>query len=49
MLNYYEWGLPQSISLGLSIDRWLQILCNLENINSIANPLSLDYVKRRKL
>ncbi|MBQ3021055.1 MAG: hypothetical protein IJD92_02370 [Bacilli bacterium] len=49
MLDYYEWGLPQSISLGLSIDRWLQMLCNLENINSIANPLSLDYVKRRKL
>lgn len=49
MLDYYNWGLPQSISLGLSIDRWLQMLCNIENINSIANPLSLDYVKRRKL
>lgn len=49
MLDYYEWGLPYSISLGLSIDRWLQMLCNLDNINSISNPISLDYVKRRKL
>lgn len=45
-LGYYEWGVPSTVSLGLSIDRWLQMLCGIENINSIANPLSLDYVKR---
>lgn len=49
MLDYYDWGVPQSISFGLSIDRWLQMLCDLDNIQSIANPISLDYVKRRKL
>lgn len=48
-LDYYEWGLPLTISLGLSIDRWLQMLCDIENINSVSNPLSLDYVRRRKI
>lgn len=52
-LNYFKWGLPSTTSFGLSIDRWLQMMLNQENINSIANPLSLDYkkvfIKRRKI
>lgn len=44
-LNYFKWGLPSTTSFGLSIDRWLQMMLNQENINSIANPLSLDYKK----
>lgn len=44
-LNYFKWGLPSTTSFGLSIDRWLQMMLNQENINSIANPLGLDYKK----
>lgn len=44
-LNYFNWGLPCTTSFGLSIDRWLQMMLKLQNINSIANPLSLDYNK----
>ena len=47
-LSYFEWGLPSTTSLGLSIDRWLQMLLDFENINSIANPIGLDYQKKRK-
>lgn len=44
-LNYFKWGLPSTTSFGLSIDRWLQLMLNQESINSIANPLELDYKK----
>ena len=47
-MSYFKWGLPDSTSLGLSIDRWLQLFLGLENINSIANPIGLDYVKKRR-
>lgn len=46
-LDYFEWGLPNSTSFGLSIDRWMQNMLGEENINSVANPIELDYVKRR--
>lgn len=42
-LNYFEWGVPTTISMGLSIDRWLQMLLDMENICLIANPIGLDY------
>ena len=45
-LDYFKWGLPNTTSFGLSIDRWLQLLLNKESISSIANPLQLDYMKR---
>ena len=48
-MSYFEWGLPPTISLGLSIDRWLQMLMDLNNINSIANPISLDYKRRIRI
>lgn len=46
-MDYFEWGLPNTISFGLSIDRWLQMLLNFDNINSIANPIELNYVKKK--
>lgn len=48
-LTYFEWGLPATASLGLSIDRWLQMLLDFENIISIANPIALDYQKKMKV
>lgn len=48
-MSYVEWGLPSTISLGLSIDRWLQMLLDINNINSIANPIALDHPKTRRL
>lgn len=45
-LKYFEWGLPSTTSLGLSIDRWLQMLLDFDNINTIANPIGLDYTKK---
>ena len=48
-MSYIEWGLPSTVSLGLSIDRWLQMLLDINNINSIANPIVLDYPKTRRL
>ncbi len=45
-LNYIKWGLPSSVSLGLSIDRWLQVLLNIPNLNTMANPIALDYPKK---
>lgn len=42
-LTYFEWGVPSTISMGLSIDRWLQMLLDMENIYLIANPIGLDY------
>mgnify|MGYP003337176678 CR=1 FL=1 len=45
-MSYFEWGIPKSISLGLSIDRWLQMLLDLNHINSIANPIELDFKRR---
>lgn len=46
-MDYFEWGLPNTISFGLSIDRWLQMLLDFENINSIANPIELNYIKKK--
>ena len=48
-MSYIEWGLPSTVSLGLSIDRWLQMLLDINNIKSIANPIVLDYPKTRRL
>lgn len=48
-MSYVKWGLPSTTSLGLSIDRWLQMLLDINNINSIANPIVLDYPKTRRL
>lgn len=45
-LDYMSFGIPNTTSFGLSIDRWLQLFLDKQNINSIANPLQLDYVKR---
>lgn len=45
-LDYFMWGLPNTTSFGLSVDRWLQFLLKKENISSIANPIQLDYMKR---
>ena len=47
-LSYFEWGLPSTTSFGLSVDRWLQMMLKLENINSFANPLSLNYKKMNR-
>ncbi len=47
-LSYFEWGLPSTVSLGLSIDRWLQMLLDFENIVSVANPIGLDYPQKRR-
>lgn len=49
-LSYLKWGLPETVSFGISIDRWLQLTIGENNINTISNPLGLDYVKvnRRK-
>lgn len=46
---YIEWGLPSTVSLRLSIDRWLQMLLDINNINSVANSIALDYPKTRRL
>ena len=48
-ISYIEWGLPSTVSLRLSIDRWLQMLLDINNINSVANPIALDYPKTRRL
>ena len=48
-ISYIEWGLPSTVSFGLSIDRWLQMLLDINNINSVANPIALDYPKTRRL
>jgi len=48
-MSYIEWGLPSTVSFGLSIDRWLQMLLDINNINSVANPIALDYPKTRRL
>ena len=47
-LNYFDWGLPNTVSFGVSIDRWLQLLLNETNINKVANPIGLDYTKAKK-
>ena len=47
-LDYFNWGLPETTSFGISIDRWLQLSLNEDNINRVANPLGLDYVKVKK-
>ena len=47
-LSYFEWGLPPSISMGLSLDRWLQMLLDLNCINNVANPIELDYRRRSR-
>ena len=47
-LEYFTWGLPSTISFGISIDRWLQQSLNEDNINKVANPLGLDYSKIRR-
>lgn len=47
-MEYFKWGLPKTTSFGLSIDRWLQLCLNEQNINTVANPLGLDYVKKRR-
>jgi len=47
-LDYFSWGLPNTTSFGLSIDRWLQMLLNKENINSIANPIGIDYINMKR-
>lgn len=46
-LDYFSWGLPSSVSLGLSIDRWLQMVLDVENLYTIADPLSLGYSERK--
>lgn len=46
-LDYFSWGLPSSVSLGLSIDRWLQMVLDVENLYTIADPLSLRYIERK--
>ena len=47
-LEYFNWGLPETTSFGISIDRWLQLSLNEDNINTIANPLGLDYAKTKR-
>ena len=47
-LENFSWGLPSTISFGISIDRWLQQSLKEDNINKIANPLGLDYIKIRR-
>ena len=45
-MTYFEMGLPPSISMGLSIDRWIQMLMDMNHISSIANPIELDHKRR---
>ena len=47
-MSYFEMGLPPSISMGLSVDRWIQMLMDMNHINNIANPIELDFKRRVK-